>query len=374
MLRPLLYMFMLLNYCGLSQLQFTEQNSDLGTIAEAYQIKGDLIIKNISDKKIFLLRADGDKNLKIFASKKTLAPNDTCLLIVSFIPSEKGKFKKNIKLISSDKEKPYELSLSGNLNALKQDDKTACFYFGSRKNSNVKAKDGPVYIPESKEPRDNSNKMPDNASEPVVTKTTPPEKAPVEEKPDLTLMPKLLYKPNNIVFLIDVSNSMKDSAKLPLMKKALYNLLDAVRDIDVITILTYSDSLKIIREGVSGADRTELKKAVSSLKAKGLTKGNKAILRSQMIAQLHFIEEGNNQIIMATDGKFRFYPDDQKKWEESQKDKKIILSTVAFGEDREAMKNLKEIADIGKGNFIQIKKKNGSEEKLLEEIKYRSKR
>lgn len=367
-------MFVFLNYCGFSQLQFTEQNSDLGTIAEAYQIKGDVIVKNISDKKIFLLRADGDKDLKIFASKKTLQPNDTCLLIVSFIPSEKGKFKKNIKLISSDKEKPYELSLSGNLNALKQDDKTACFYFGSRKNTNVKVKDSPVYIPESAEPRDNSNKMPDNSSEPVVTKTLNPVKTPVIEDPDLTPLPKLLYKPNNIVFLIDVSNSMKDSVKLPLMKKALYTLLDAVRDIDVITILTYSDSLKIIREAVSGADKSDLKKAVSSLKAKGLTKGNKAILSSQTIAQAHYIEEGNNQIIMATDGKFRFYPDDQKKWEENQVNKKIILSTVAFGEDREAMKNLKEIADIGKGNFIQIKKKSGNENKLLEEVKNRSKR
>lgn len=374
MLRPSLIILLLLNYCGFSQLEFTEQNTDLGTIAEAYQIKGDVIVKNKSDKKIFLLRADGDKDLKIFASKKTLQPNDTCLLIVSFIPAEKGKFRKNIKLISSDKEKPYELSLSGNLNALKQDDKTACFYFGSRVNDNVKIKDGPIIVADSKEPRDNSNKMPDNSSEPVVTRTITPAKVPVEEKPDLTAMSKLLYKPNNIVFLIDVSNSMKDSTKLPLMKKALNTLLDATRDVDVITILTYSDSLKIIKEAVSGTDKAELKKAVASLKAKGLTKGNKAILKSQMIAQSHFIVEGNNQIIMATDGKFRFYPDDQKKWEESQKDKKIILSTVAFGDDREAMKNLKEIADIGEGNFIHIKKKAGNEDKLLEEIKNRSKR
>ena len=77
---------------------------------------------------------------------------------------------------------------------------------------------------------------------------------------------------------------------------------------------------------------------------------------------------------MATDGKFRFYSDDQKTWTEKQMDKKIVLSTVAFGNDRDAMKNLKEIADKGEGSFIHIKKRHGSENKLLEEVKTRSKR
>lgn len=352
------------------------ENTDLGIIAEAYEIKGDLVIKNASDKKVFLMRADADRGVKIYTSKKTLQPNDTCLLTISFLPDSKGKFKKGIKLIASDKDKPYELSLSGDLKVVKQDDKTACFYFGSRKNSNVKIKDEPIVGTEPTRPRDVSNKIPDNSSEPIVTKTIEPVgpaiKQPVNEDPNQLSI--LEYKPNNIVFLIDVSNSMKDSAKLPLMKKALYTLIDAVRDIDKITLLTYSDSLKVIREDVSGSNKKELKEIVSALKAKGLTKGNKAILRSQSIAQKHYINEGNNQLILVTDGKFRFYSEDQEKWKEAQGDKKIILTTVAFGDDREAMKNLKGIAEIGEGSFIHIKKKNANEDKLLEEIKKRSKR
>lgn len=353
------------------------EHTDLGIIPEAYEIKGDIVIKNESPKKIFLMRADADKGVKIFTSKKTLIPNDTCLLTISFLPEEKGKFKKNIKLIASDKDKPYELSLSGTLNALKQNDKTACFYFGSRKNSNVKIKDEPIVVTEPKEPRDVSNRIPDHSSEPITVKTKtiePVETKILKDENDPKKLSSLEYKPNNIVFLIDVSNSMKDSLKLPLMKNALYTLIDAVRDIDRITLLTYADTIKIIREAASGSNKQELKEIVSSLKARGLTKGNKAILRSQAIAQKHFIAEGNNQLIMATDGKFRFYSEDQKKWNEAQGDKKIILTTVAFGDDRDAMKNLKEIAKIGEGSFIHIKKKNGSEEKLLEEIKSRSKR
>jgi Ca-activated chloride channel family protein len=132
--------------------------------------------------------------------------------------------------------------------------------------------------------------------------------------------------------------------------------------------------VKIIKEGIKGSSKKELHDIVNGLKAKGLTIGNKAILFSQQVAQKHFIAEGNNQIIMATDGKFRFYSEDQTTWTQKQLDKKIVLSTVAFGNDRDAMKNLKEIADKGEGSFIHIKKRNGCEDKLLEEIKSRSKR
>lgn len=198
-----------------AQLVFTDQQTDLGIIPEAYEIKGDVILKNESAKKIFLLRADADKGLKVFASKKTLLPNDTCLLVISFIPDSKGKFWKLIKLVASDKDTPYKLSLSGTLINLKQDDKTACFYFGSRRSSNVKIKEGPITVKESNEPRDVSNKIPDRSSEPIVTKTVEPVVKNKEEQPDQGQLPLLEYKPNNIVFLIDVSNSMKDSMKLP---------------------------------------------------------------------------------------------------------------------------------------------------------------
>jgi Ca-activated chloride channel family protein len=167
---------------------------------------------------------------------------------------------------------------------------------------------------------------------------------------------------------------MKDSLKLPLMKLALHTLIDAVREVDVITLVTYADSVKIIKEAIKGSNKEELHKVVDGLKAKGLTKGNKAILFSQQLAQKHFIVEGNNQIIMATDGKFRFYSEDQNTWTQKQLNKKIVLTTVAFGSDRDAIKNLKEISEKGEGSFIHIKKRHGSEDKLLLEIKMRSKR
>jgi hypothetical protein len=371
----ILFCFLFTCFFLKGQLTFSSEQLSLGNITEAYEIKGDIILKNSGEKKLFLMRADADKGLKVFATKKTLLPNDTCLLIISFIPESKGKFNKRIELITSDKATPYQLNLTGNLAQLKTDDKLACFYFGNRKNRNVKINTEPIVVTESKTPRDVSNRMPDNSSEPIVTYTPDVEEEikknlPNENPEGLSI---LEYKPNNILFLVDVSNSMKDSLKLPLMKTALHILINAMRDIDKITFVTYADSLKIIQQGVTGSDKKLLHELVNNLTARGLTKGNKAILASQKIVQQHYIAEGNNQILLATDGKFRFYPDDQKKWSLSQQIKPVTLSTVAFGNDKEAMNNLKEISQIGGGSFVHIKKSTFSE-KLLEEIKFRSKR
>ena len=365
--------FMLFRFLSFSQLTFNDQNTNLGTIAETFEIKGDVFVKNNTAKKIFLMRADADKGVKVYSSKKTLQPGDTCMIIISFFPEAAGKFKKKINLVTSDNALPYEITISGNLLKLKRDDKLACFYFGNRKNTSIKTTTEPIVVKNNNDKKDNSNKLPDNSSQPKID--TVWEKPPVVLKEtDPNELSVLGFKPNNILFLIDVSSSMKDSLKLPLMKLALHTLIDAVREIDVITLVTYADSVKIIKEAIKGSNKEELHKVVDGLKAKGLTKGNKAILFSQQLAQKHFIVEGNNQIIMATDGKFRFYSEDQNTWTQKQLDKKIVLTTVAFGNDRDAMKNLKEISEKGEVSFIHIKKRHGSEDKLLLEIKMRSKR
>jgi Mg-chelatase subunit ChlD len=359
-----------------AQLRFTQQDTDLGNIAEAFEIVGDVVIRNDGEKKIFLLRADADKGLKVFTSKKTLLPGDTALLIISFIPQSSGKFNKNISLISSDQSKPYRLSVSGNLLKLKADDKLACFYFGNRRSSTIKTKEEPIAVQDPISPRDISNKIPDVPSVPPPTYspviTFSEKEEPVAQNPDE--LSKVNYRPNNILFLVDVSSSMRDSLKLPLMKEALYTLIAAIRDIDKVTFVTYADSVRIISEGVSGAEKERLNEIVKSLKAKGMTKGKKAILKSQEVAQKHFIADGNNQIIMASDGKFLFTEKDQNLWQNNQGSRQIILSTVAFGDEKEALKNLKEIAGNCGGSFIHVKKRNGSRDKLLDEIKLRSRR
>ena len=372
--------FFLAAFSGISQIEFSNKTVDLGSIKEAYEIKADIIVRNTGAKKLYLLKADGEKGIKVFTSKKTIEANDTALLVISFTPESSGKFNKEIELFTSAQLNAVELRIKGNLETLKSDDKTACFYFG-RPIKPVAVKEDAIVVDQPKVQRDNSNKMPNNSSEPIVTKT-----ASVEPKENVvktnTLvtettnekLPETLYKPNNLLFLVDVSNSMKDSMKLPLLKIAINKLIDDVREIDQITLVSYSDSIKVLAQGISGSDKKKLHDIVNSLKARGLTKGRQAIIKSEAILISHYIKEGNNQMILATDGKFNFYQEDQQKFDEQQKDDPIIMSVIGFGNDRDAVRNLKEIAEKGKGSFIHIKKKTNLDELLMNEIKERSRR
>jgi hypothetical protein len=349
---------------------------ELGTIPSAYEIKGFTVLENKGSIKVFLLRADAEKGMRVFTSKKTLLPGDTALLSISFSPEKAGKFDKTIELVVSTDSKPLVIQLTGNLVSFQTDDRTACYYFGQRPNRKVQISDQPILVKEETKPRDSSNRLPDaNSATPapsiavvVPSKTiTPPIASNIDQ-----LLPETIYKPNNLVFLVDISGSMRDSLKLPLMKLALHQLIDGLRPVDRITFITYADTIKILKEAGSYDDREELHHIVDRLKAKGMTKGKKAILFSQGIAQKHFIESGSNLLIIATDGKFKFEKEDQKLWQERQKLKKIVLSTIAFGEEKEALRNLKDIARKGQGSFIHIKTASESGEKLLEEIRTRS--
>lgn len=351
-----------------------EQNQDIGSQENIYKVKADFIIQNNQAKNLYLLRADAKKGITIRAAKKTINPGDTTIIVVEFIPQQTGKFSENIDLVTSADGIPFKLSLSGNIKSIKTDDKTACFYFKKPNHTGEKTIE-PIVVTEPNKPKDTSNKIPDNSStnevqEPVLkTETTLVPEIKTESRTELD---EKLYKPNNIIFLVDVSSSMRDTNKLKVMQFALHHLIENLRPIDKITFITYADTVKIIREGLTGNQKEELNEVVSRLKAKGMTKGNKAILFSLDVAIKNYISNGNNQIILATDGKFRFYPDDQKKYSLNKADKNIKLSTMGFGNDKDAMKNLKEIAEIGKGNFIHIKNRNKAKEQLMEEIKENS--
>lgn len=354
------------------------RDKDIGSQENIYKVRADYVIHNTLSKNLYLLRADAEKGLTVRTSRKTLKPNDTALIVLEFVPENTGKFNKPVNLVTSADGEPFRLSLSGNIKSIKTDDKTACFYFGKPNRAGVK-ETPPIVVYDEPPQRDNSNRMPDKttASTPPVGGTTrvpatsPTPTVATETAPRPLLDPEM-YKPNNIVFLVDVSSSMKDSTKLAVLQYSIRYLVDALRPTDKITLISYADSVKILKEGLSGHQKEELLQAVDKLKARGLTKGNKAILFSLDKALEHYIAGGNNQIILATDGKFRFYSEDQQKFISKKGDKMILLSTIAFGNDKEAMKNLKEIADIGQGNFIHIKSKSKARNQLLDEIREHS--
>ncbi len=366
-------------FCQNNLIGIDARDKDIGLQEFIYKIKAEYIITNNLTKNLFLLRADAQEGIIIKASKKTIKPTDTCLIVIEFIPTKTGSFNKIINLVTSASGEPFAFSLSGNIKSIKTDDKTACYNLKKAPNNGVKNLD-PIVVVTNNAPKDNSNKIPDNNRVEVNHQNDKPktteQKLPILQtpvkQPNFLGLDDNLYKPNNIVFLVDVSSSMKDTNKLNVMKIALYYLIDNLRPQDKVTFITYSDSVRLLQNGVTGNQKNNLIQTVKQLKAHGLTKGKKAILFGLDIAISHYLINGNNQLILATDGKFRFYPDDQKIYLQKQGNKNIILSTIAFGNDKDALLNLKEIAKIGKGNFIHIKSKAKAKEQLLDEIKKNS--
>lgn len=358
-----------------AQLLFSETHLNTGTIESAYQLQSVITVTNTGQKTAYLMRADTDPEVTVKSISKRLGPGDTTSVFLTYTPKKDGKFSTTIELVCSDKTTPYLVHWSGQLKHWKADDRTACYYF-RRNTTSTEIKNEPLLVQAPVNPKDNSNRIPD----PNKTELPPPVSvsAPVR-KEDTSLapheeLPLLQYKPNNILFLVDVSSSMKDSLKLPLVKIALHKLVDALRDVDYISFMTYADSVTVLAEHLQGQQKEQLKTIIGSIKAKGLTKGNKAILAGTDLVVKHYLPEGNNQIILITDGQFRMTDEDYKKWEQKTLQHTVIISTVGFGDEKNSIRNLKTIAQKGSGAFIHVKSRKACEDVLLEEIKERSKR
>ena len=183
------------------------------------------------------------------------------------------------------------------------------------------------------------------------------------------------YKPNHIVFLIDVSGSMKEDNKLPLLKKAIGRLIEPLRSSDFISIITYADNVEILVSNTPGNKKTVLREAINSLKADGITAGSAGLNKAYEILLQHYIVEGNNQILLATDGVFRLSASQRKSVETQAKsfEKPVFLSIVALGNDDAALNMLTNLSLKGNGNLIHLN--DASEEKtklILQEIMSRS--
>jgi uncharacterized protein YegL len=191
-----------------------------------------------------------------------------------------------------------------------------------------------------------------------------------------TILDERIYKPNNIVFLIDISGSMKEPEKLPLLKLSMVKLMEPIRPIDKITIVTYGTDVRIAVPTVSGNEKKRVLELIDTLNANGVTAGSKGLQTAYTIAQEQFISGGNNQVILATDGAFRVGVKDRKMIENSSKNpnQTTILSVIGFGCKPEALKMLGELTKQGAGSLIQVNNSNQAENALLDEIKNRSKR
>ncbi len=162
---------------------------------------------------------------------------------------------------------------------------------------------------------------------------------------------------SNLVFLIDVSGSMDEYNKLPLVQRSFMTLVENLNEDDVVSIVTYAAGETIVCDGVSGADKQQLVAGLEGLTAYGCTQGDKAIQMAYDLAEQHYIEGGVNRVIMATDGDFNVGITSEGELtrliQENAK-KGVFLSVLGYGMGNYKDNKLESMADNGNGNYAYI--------------------
>ena len=175
----------------------------------------------------------------------------------------------------------------------------------------------------------------------------------------------------NLVFLIDVSGSMYDDNKLPLVQKSFSLLTDNLTAADRVSIVTYAGSDEVVLEGADGNDRKKILRAINDLEAGGSTAGAAGINTAYDIAQKYFIDGGNNRVILATDGDLNVGLSSESELTrliEEKRESGVFLSVLGFGTGNYKDNRLEALADYGNGNYSYIDSEKEAKKVLVDEM------
>lgn len=163
--------------------------------------------------------------------------------------------------------------------------------------------------------------------------------------------------PGNLVFLLDVSGSMSDPDKLPLLKKAFRLLTQQLRPQDRVAIVVYAGSSGLVLPSTPGSDKKSILDSLDRLEAGGSTAGAAGIQLAYQVAKDNFLKGGNNRVILATDGDFNVGVSSDGELvrliEEKRKDG-IFLTVLGFGSGNLKDSKMEQLADKGNGNYAYV--------------------
>jgi Ca-activated chloride channel family protein len=161
--------------------------------------------------------------------------------------------------------------------------------------------------------------------------------------------------PTNLVFLIDVSGSMYD--RLPLVKSALKLLVKQLRAQDRIALVVYAGAAGLVLPSTAGDDKATIVEALDDLQAGGSTAGGAGIHLAYAVAREHFLPDGNNRVILATDGDFNVGPSSESDLLhliENKRQQGVYLTVLGFGQGNINDTTMELLADKGNGNYAYI--------------------
>ena len=429
MFKSFIILILSLPFIANAQLQADKSVHDFGNITYFNNDTAYFTFSNTGGKTIYLLPTQPKDNYAVLCSNKTIAAGSSVRIGIVYYTDKKGNFNQDIPLYFSNSNAPTILKIKGNIKSIREtafnicpaiensrpmnndqiplsitvrDAKTQqiikiaqvkvqrnyidynCVAGFEAWNYKCKVDYGIVSVFASKKGY-TSNAIDFNYSEknhdcvifltPIIDST---EKKPVlipEKKPILITEKKPIEKPKdkNSIIIIDISGSMRDSGKLNYLKKSIKELTSVIRPGDYITLITYTNKVRVVFENLSGLDRRAIDRAIDTLKAGGGSNGSQSLVIAYELARKHFIQNGNNQVFIATDGLLNSSKmsneDLYKLASKSYRQDKVILSSIGFGQDLKAIEFLQKLAKHGHGNFIRINNPDTDMKNLIEEVK-----
>lgn len=176
---------------------------------------------------------------------------------------------------------------------------------------------------------------------------------------------------SNLVFLIDVSGSMNWPNKLPLVRSSMKMLTDQLRENDRISIVVYAGQAGLKLSATPGNEKIKIKKAIDGLEAGGSTAGGEGIKLAYKIALQNFMEEGNNRVILCTDGDFNIgmsSDDALVRLIEKERENGIFLTVLGYGMGNYKDNKMQKLADKGNGNHAYIDGLSEAKKVLVKEF------
>jgi Ca-activated chloride channel family protein len=177
--------------------------------------------------------------------------------------------------------------------------------------------------------------------------------------------------PNNLVFLIDVSGSMDEPDKLPLLKRSLELLVNELRPKDRVAIVVYAGNAGLVLPSTPGSDKGRINAAIEQLEAGGSTAGGEGIQLAYKMAKDNFLESGNNRVILCTDGDFNVGVSSDGELEqliEHKRRDRIFLTVLGFGTGNIKDSKMELLADKGNGNYAYVDSLAEARKVLVQEM------
>lgn len=174
--------------------------------------------------------------------------------------------------------------------------------------------------------------------------------------------------PSNFVFLIDNSGSM--GHVMPLVIKSMEMLSDILRPEDRISIVTYGGGVSVLLDSATGNEKPKVKSIIQNLNSSGYTPGGAGIVEAYKLAQKNFIPQGNNRVVLITDGDFNVGTSSESElvqMVENRRNSGVYLSIIGVGMGNYKDNKIKMLANKGNGNYSYVDNEQQARKSLVDE-------